>query len=510
MLKIFVQIGLLGIAFVFLYFPVFISLVKAWWTSDAYSHGFLVPLISLYLVWVNRDSLKSLTVQPANIRGFSLILFACFIFLLGYWSSINLLQAISLIVMISGIVLLLMGGAYLKVLSFPIAYLFFMIPYLDSVLSTKIHWPFQLFAAKIGTLLLQTLNIPVFLNAQYIELPNMMLEVAKECSGINYLTSIFAIGIPLAYLTQHTWTRKVGLVSMAVIIAILGNAIRVAFVGFWAYHYNFDPKHIHGPFHIFQGVLVAQIGFIALFVGAWLLHKIPLPASALKKRKSKELSRHYIISKKDLKKFDVSWLLAMLMLLAVGSYPYLGAPKPVPFYSDLTRIITINNWKWDNGKSEEHWPFKIKSADEQILRIYKNDSGQKMVLYIAYFEKQQQDKELFNYLTKKLHHNAEKINIATGRDKVIPINKKIIKDKKNGSKHLILFWYDLDGKIVTDLRQVLTTTLFNAVTKRHTNGSIVMISPYNEGSKKPIEVDQDQKKFIKELIFALKTRSKKS
>jgi exosortase/archaeosortase family protein len=113
----------------------------------------------------------------------------------------------------------------------------------------------------------------------------MTLEVAEECSGVRYLISIIAIGIPLAYFTQRNWWRKIGLVITSVIIGILSNGVRVAFVVLCAYYYG--KNNIQGPFHMFQGLFVSIVGFIFLFISAWLLSKIPYKSVvSTKKRKS--------------------------------------------------------------------------------------------------------------------------------------------------------------------------------------------------------------------------------
>jgi exosortase len=159
-------------------------------------------------------------------------------------------------------------------LAFPLAYLILMVPILDEVID-KIHWPFQLFSARMGSILLRIFDIPFFLKVNYFELPNMTLEVAEECSGVRYLISIIAIGIPLAYFTQKGWWRKIVLVATAVIIGILANGVRVALVVLCAYYYG--ENNIQGPFHIFQALFVSVVGFVFLFILAWFLSKIPFP-----------------------------------------------------------------------------------------------------------------------------------------------------------------------------------------------------------------------------------------
>lgn len=254
-----------------LYTPVMRGLVDMWSASDDFGHGFLVPFIAGYLVWLKRNELKRVGWAPDPWSGLPLVVLAGFMLLIGKLGSVALLQELSLLVMLAGLVLLLMGRASLSLLAFPIAYLVFMINIFGEAFE-RIHWPFQLLAAEIGVWLLHAFGFAVYLEAQYIYLPRIILEVAEACSGINYLVSLIAIGIPLAHFTQRTWPRRVALVGLAVGIAILANGVRVALIGAWAYGGGLP---IHGPHHVFQGVFVAWVGFGGLFLGAWLLGNSP-------------------------------------------------------------------------------------------------------------------------------------------------------------------------------------------------------------------------------------------
>lgn len=269
--RLHIQIGILATLFAILYAPVFGFLLQTWRGRDDYNHGFLVPFIALYFVWMQRRQLGKLEVAPSVAGGLPWMGLAGLMLLLGKLGSVVVLQDLSLPVMIAGLVLLLSGKEYLEILALPIGYLLFMIP-IFGVGSDWVHWPFQLLAANIGTWLLQSLGFAALREAQYIQLPQVTLEVAQACSGLRFLMAVVAIGIPLAYFSQRTWLRGVGLVGFAVAVAILANALRVALIGVWVYY---GGRIVHGPFHVLQGLFAAWIGFVALFAGAWFLHKGP-------------------------------------------------------------------------------------------------------------------------------------------------------------------------------------------------------------------------------------------
>ncbi|MGH9365218.1 MAG: exosortase [Thermoanaerobaculia bacterium] len=265
-----IMVGALVVVFAVLYAPVFAWLVRSWLDNEIYQHGFLVPAIAGYLVWLRRRELGSLPVRPSLVGGAAVLALGGLMLVLGKVGSVLvLLVETSLLVTLAGLVLLLLGPAFLKALALPLGYLSFMIP-LVADRTIWVHWPFQLLAATVSTELLQLLGLAAHREGLFIVLPRVTLEIAEECSGIRFMISVIAVGIPLAYLTQRTWRRGVGLIAIGVAIGILANSVRVALIGVWAY---LDGEVLNGPLHVLQGMFVAWAGYAALVVGAWALSR---------------------------------------------------------------------------------------------------------------------------------------------------------------------------------------------------------------------------------------------
>jgi exosortase len=262
--------GVIALLFTALYATVFADLVRAWLDSEIYRHGFLVPAIALYLVWVRRRELADVPVAPSWTLGVPLVLAAGALLLAGKLGAvIAILQEVSLVVMVAGLVALLLGAAWLRALALPIAYLTFMIPLISDG-TDWVHGPFQILAANIGVALMQLFGYAAFQQGVFIELPMATLEVAEVCSGVRFMISVVAIGVPLAYLTQRTWPRRIGLVLFGVLIGLLANGARVALIGMWAFWTGEVSK---GPLHVLQAMFVAWAGYLALGAAAWWLRR---------------------------------------------------------------------------------------------------------------------------------------------------------------------------------------------------------------------------------------------
>lgn len=248
--------GLLGV----LYWPVLVGLALQWYLDPNYSHGFLIPVMSAYFVWERRMKLARLTPQP-TWWGLGVVLFGLLMLTIGQIGAELFLQRFSLVVVIAGLVLLILGCEVLRVLSFPIVFLIFMIP-LPAIVLNAIAFPLQGFAAQTATSCLAALDIPVLREGNIIILARTTLEVAEACSGIRSLMSLLALGTAYAYFGERMMWKRWVLVATAVPVAIAANAFRVAGTGALA-HY-FGDEVAQGFYHDFSGWLVFVVAFVLL------------------------------------------------------------------------------------------------------------------------------------------------------------------------------------------------------------------------------------------------------
>jgi len=489
-------LGLLALVFSYAYLPAFGALVTTWTQRDDYSFGFLIPAISLYLVWLRREHLRQLPIRPAYLTGLVAVLAAGAMLLVGAAGNVITLQELSLVVMVAALVLFLMGKTHLRALAFPIAYLLFMIPIVDEIID-PLHWSFQLLTAEMGVGILQTLGFTVLLEGHYIVLPTITLEVAKACSGINYLLSILAIGIPLAYVTQkNAWCRVVLVVS-AVAIGIVANWIRVAGIGMWAY-YGGDV--VHGPFHLFQALFVSQIGFIALFAGAWGLSKVP--AAPSRGRTVDQVGVDLASPVKPYRLDDRSWLAALLILLALTAYLAFHTQAPVSLKAEFGRFpLSIGNWKGQES-DPRNAVFRVQGADRELVRLYRSPSGRELQLYVAYFESQRHPKKLVNYVTARLHQAAVAVDVPLAQNESITVNQTRLQQGRN--EPAILFWYDTNGRVQVNRYRAILATTFDALIRGRTNGALILVAGVPIDREDGGNTIKEEQAFVREVVPILR------
>lgn len=243
-----------------LYWAILRDLVWQWWDDANYSHGFLVPLFSGFLIWGRRRELVALAPQGTWL-GFLVLLTGIAALTLGEIGAENFLMRSSLIVILTGLILLHLGREILRILAFPLAFLLFMVP-LPAILFYAVAFPLQNLAAQNAARTLDFLGVPVLLDGNVIHLSQISLGVTEACSGIRSLFSLLALAVAWAYLTLPGVWAMIALVASAVPITIVANAGRVVatgLIGQWL-----GLEYARGFFHTFSGWVIFLFAFACL------------------------------------------------------------------------------------------------------------------------------------------------------------------------------------------------------------------------------------------------------
>ena len=510
------QIGLLLLVFLLLYAPAMRALAMTWWEHDRLEN-FLIPILSFYLVWMKRNNLTGLPIQPTIGWGLPLILLSALLLLVGEMGAIVTLSEISLILMIGGLILTLLGTTFLRRLSFPIAFLFLMLPLLEDIFG-PLNQPLQLLTAKQGVAILQALGYPALVDRTFIVLPHITLEVARVCSGVNYLFSILSIGIPLAFLSLKTWKARAFLILSALMIGVASNWVRVVFIGVWS---SFDRTTLHGPFHIFQGTFVAWVGYVFLFIGARSFARVetffslrrpgidgPLPANGPRGVRIPYLSTAAgpvsTTGNPETSGFwpgwNRSWWTALLTLASLFVYLSLSDPAPVALKHDLGDLPPmIGTWFREAGSLHKA-EFRLQGADAELFRTYHNKQAS-IYVYVAYFASQKHGKETVSYLTDSLQQDAREIDIRIDSQQTVSINEKPSRTEQDNRR--LLFWYDVNGRIVANRYRAKLGTLLDTIVRGRSNGAFVLLtidSPHGEA----LTPSMDEYAFVERLVPILR------
>lgn len=248
---------------VLLYGSVLKSMILQWWNDPDYGHGFFVPLFSGFIVWQQRERWLTSRSEPGDF-GFVVMLGAVGLLVVGSLGAELFISRFSLLALLAGMIVFLLGWNVLRALSYPLGFLILMIP-IPVIIYNQITFPLQLLASHLASSFLELVGVPVLRDGNILMLSNYSLEVVEACSGIRSLMSLTALAIAYGYLTEpRRWVRYVLVVSM-VPIAIATNAIRITGAGVLAHRYG--PTAAEGFLHGFSGWVIFLAALLLMFVG---------------------------------------------------------------------------------------------------------------------------------------------------------------------------------------------------------------------------------------------------
>jgi exosortase len=253
---------LLGGLLIALYYRTGIKLATDWYNIPDYSHGFLVPLFSAFLIWDRRREIAETPLRP-TWAGVPVVVLGLVALVFGVYGVDLFTTRISFVILVAGLVWTFLGAPMLRQLRFPIATLLLAIPF-PAIIFNQITFPLQLMASRLAAMTLPLLGVPVLQDGNVIQLPVMKLEVAEACSGIRSLMSLFTLAIFYGYFLEKTTLRRVILALASIPIAVAANVVRIVGTGLCVQYW--DPAKALGFFHEFSGWVMFVISLICLYL----------------------------------------------------------------------------------------------------------------------------------------------------------------------------------------------------------------------------------------------------
>ncbi|MBI5685363.1 MAG: VPDSG-CTERM-specific exosortase XrtC [Verrucomicrobia bacterium] len=256
--------------------------------SALYSHIFLIPLISAYLVWLRRRSLPSDSEPPRQLAAFALM--TGVVVLVGYWlavgSAVTLseedslaLTTLSFLLLFAGICCLFVGRETLRVIAFPLAFLFFMAPF-PTFVRDWIELMSQHSSAAAADVMFRLSGMPIFREGLAFQLPGIRLNVDPECSGIHSSLMLFLTSLVAGHLfLRKPWTRAV-LTAAVLPLAILRNGFRIFVIGQLCVHIG--PEMLYHAIHKQGGPLFFALSLVPFFLLLVVLRRLDQAVKEMK------------------------------------------------------------------------------------------------------------------------------------------------------------------------------------------------------------------------------------
>lgn len=203
-----------------LYRDTLVAMVGIWYRSDTFAHAFLVLPISLWLAWRLRHRLDEAPVRPAPWALVPMAL-AGLAWLVGELAGVNALTQFAFTALLVLAVVAVLGLRVSRILAFPLAFLFFMVPFGEFLLPWLMDW-----TADFTVEALRLSGIPVYREGLQFVIPTGSWSVVEACSGVRYLIASFMVGSLFAYLNYESLGRRLVFCAVSLAVPLVANWLR--------------------------------------------------------------------------------------------------------------------------------------------------------------------------------------------------------------------------------------------------------------------------------------------
>ncbi len=251
------------------------ALTSAAWNEALYSHGWIVPVFAVVLMWMRYEPIGPV---PASERwiGLALLAFALSLRLVAAYVTMNPLDRISFLPAIFGVFMLVGGFNIIRWAGPALGFLIFMFP-LPTKLEQTVLVRLQTLASICSTFVLQTLGLAAFRSGNVISISGQELLIADACSGLRMLTIFCALAVAMVFLIERPWWDKFIILLSAVPIALIVNIIRISLTGILYWLVGPDNKFVHHLAHDWAGYFMMPLALGILWVELQILERITTP-----------------------------------------------------------------------------------------------------------------------------------------------------------------------------------------------------------------------------------------
>jgi exosortase D (VPLPA-CTERM-specific) len=456
------------------------DMLYRWNTQEEYGYGYLIPVITLFLIWQRKNQLAEIEFRP-SWWGLLLVMSGGVLFFLGEVATTYTLAQYGLVVTILGVALTLLGWKAFRIIMVPLALLFFMVPlppFIYNTLSTKL----QLVSSALGVDVIRLFGISVYLEGNVIDLGTYKLQVVDACSGLRYLFPLASLAFVAAYIYQGAFWKKAVIFLSSIPITVLMNSFRIGVIGILVEYGG--PEQAEGFLHYFEGWVIFMACISLLVLEMALLAKVGSSRLSLADAFAIELPGNLpdALERRVRKVSAFSWSVPALlaMLVAVSLYVH-GKQNIIPQRRVFAEFpLSFAGWQGTTGKLEENILASLKTED-YIISDYRNDSGELVNFYVAYYADQAAGSAAHSpracipgggWLIKEL--TTRPVAGASFGGRPLMVNRLLI--KKGDYTQVVYYWFQQRGRDITSEWMVKWYLFWDAMTRNRTDGALVRLT----------------------------------
>jgi exosortase A len=453
------------LAILVLYRETAMSMVEIWARSDTFMHGFIVPPITLWLIWRIRNNIALLTPRP-NAWVVLMLAATGFVWLLGELATVGTLSQFALITMLVLSVPAVLGFQVAKRITFPLAYLFFAVPFGEFALPQMMEW-----TANFTILGLRLSGIPVYREGLQFVIPSGSWSVVEACSGVRYIIASLTVGTLFAYLSYHSFKRRLIFIGVAFIVPLIANWVR-AYMIVMIGHLSGNQLAV-GVDHLIYGWAFFGIVIIAMFwIGSrWREDELPAPASPLSDVTSAASAAN-----------SSPQIMALVVIVMVAIWPFaqwqIERNLP-PQVTQLESLGPITGWPTSPEKLSNLSP-SFKNPSATLQSAFSSD-GRAVGLYLGYYRNQDDSNKMVTSVNVLVGSGDPVWTRVNGGTRQITLDQQSISVRTielrpaDSSRLVVWQWYWVNGHLTASDFRAKAYTAWSRITGQGDDSAVIIV-----------------------------------
>jgi len=458
------------------------GLYNIWNLKPEYSHGFIIPIVSAFLIWRQREEIRRMPFTGSWL-GLPLIAAGLGLRLVGELTTMQTLEHYAFLLVIYGLVLSLTGPAVFRRLWVPLLMLVFALP-LPSLFDNALSLRLQLLSSQLGVWVIRAAGVSVLLEGNIIDLGSYQLEVAQACSGLRYLFPLMTLALILAYLFRGAMWKRLLIFLSSIPITVLMNGLRIGFIGITVDRWG--QSMAEGALHDFEGWLVFMFSSGLLLATAALLARVGATKRTLGQVFSLTLppgaqGPAELAGTPVKQTVPRAFVMAVVLVLLAASFgvlmPAQASTGTSPARADFAEFPThIGAWE---GQRETLQSVYLDSLllDDYVLVNYRAPDSLPINFYAAYYGTQDANRHVHSprdcipgggWEIKKIEQRVFPATVSAGG---FPFNRAVI--QLGANRQVVYFWYQERGRHLTNDYVAKWYLFWDALTRRRTDGALV-------------------------------------
>jgi exosortase A len=427
-------LGVCLLAIAFGYRHVFLGIWDKWLGSESSSHGLLVLPVSAWLAWQRRDELARTYWHP-DWAGVALLGIAAFIWIVGAGTGVLMAEQLAVVLMIQAAILTVLGRHATAALGASLLFLFFAVPVDQGIVPLLMK-----ITANISVFGLEQTGVPVYRSEMFIRIPEGNFEVARACSGLNYLSTGFVLGTLYAFVMYRSWKKRLAFMAAAIVIPILANGLRV-YLTILVAHLT-DMRWGTGYDHIVLGNVLFLVVVISMFwIGKrWRDDTVAIPRAAEGREARKPRSLAFSIA-------PIGAGLALLTAAPVYLDSILSkAAANIDAAADAIRLVVAPSGWSGPAADVEGWRPQYRDPVAEAAATYQAPDGVRVQVFVGvYGLGVTAGTEMISY-RNRLHRKAH-VSLMPERswqindDRLGPLSVREATITESGTTYLVWYWY---------------------------------------------------------------------